>query len=148
MFFSANKRSEGEGKGREEERKGERERGIGSEALAETEKIANAPAGNRTRRLLSFPLPFPLPLPRPFVCAKNMILAGGYGSNKMVSIARFIFQRRSTPPLDTSEISSTTQVGTNDVLTDFLSLNFWCSLALNRLTVTKQSRHAFTKYYW
>ena len=36
-------------KGKEEERKGEREREIGSEALAETEKIANAPAGNRTR---------------------------------------------------------------------------------------------------
>ena len=36
-------------KGKEEERKGERERKIGSEALAETEKIANAPAGNRTR---------------------------------------------------------------------------------------------------
>ena len=37
-------------KGKEEERKGEREREIGSEALAETEKIANAPAGNRTRK--------------------------------------------------------------------------------------------------
>ena len=40
-------------KGKEEEGnekgKGEREREIGSEALAETEKIANAPAGNRTR---------------------------------------------------------------------------------------------------
>ena len=48
-FFSANERSEGEGKGKEEEGKGERERGIGSEALAETEKIENAPAGNRTR---------------------------------------------------------------------------------------------------
>ena len=35
-------------KGKEKE-KGEREREIGSEALAETEKIANAPAGNRTR---------------------------------------------------------------------------------------------------
>ena len=32
-----------------EKGKGEREREIGSEALAETEKIANAPAGNRTR---------------------------------------------------------------------------------------------------
>ena len=52
-FLSANGRS----KGKEEERKG-RERArkkkgkggkeIGSEALAETEKIANAPAGNRT----------------------------------------------------------------------------------------------------
>ena len=49
FFFSTNKRSEGEGKGKEKEGKGERERGIGSEALAETEKIANAPAGNRTR---------------------------------------------------------------------------------------------------
>ena len=52
-FFSANERSKGEGKGKEEEGKekgkGEREREIGSEALAETEKIANAPAGNRTR---------------------------------------------------------------------------------------------------
>ena len=45
---------EGKGRGKErkrkrkkEERKGGRE--IGSEALAETEKIANAPAGNRTR---------------------------------------------------------------------------------------------------
>ena len=40
-------------KGKEEEGKekgkGEREREIGSEALAETEKIANAPAGNQTR---------------------------------------------------------------------------------------------------
>ena len=40
-------------KGKEEEGKekgkGEREREIGSEALAETEKIANAPAGKRTR---------------------------------------------------------------------------------------------------
>ena len=32
-----------------EKGKGEREREIGSEALAETENIANAPAGNRTR---------------------------------------------------------------------------------------------------
>ena len=53
-FFSANERSKGEGKGKEEEEKGrggkgEREREIGSEALAEAEKIANAPAGNRTR---------------------------------------------------------------------------------------------------
>ena len=40
------KRKEEEGK---EKGKGEREREIGSEALAETEKIANAPAGNRTR---------------------------------------------------------------------------------------------------
>ena len=47
-FFSANKRLKGEGKGKEEEEKGESE--IGSEALAETEKIANAPAGNRTGR--------------------------------------------------------------------------------------------------
>ena len=51
---SANERSKGEGKGKEEEGKGrggkgEREREIGSEALAETEKFANAPAGNRTR---------------------------------------------------------------------------------------------------
>ena len=34
---------------RERKRKGKGEREIGSEALAETEKIANAPAGNRTR---------------------------------------------------------------------------------------------------
>ena len=47
-FFSTNERSQGEGKGKEEERKEERERDIGSEALEETEKIANAPAGNRT----------------------------------------------------------------------------------------------------
>ena len=48
-------RRKGKGRGRERKRrerkkgkeKGERE--IGSEALAETEKIANAPAGNRTR---------------------------------------------------------------------------------------------------
>ena len=38
------KEEEGKEKGKEE-----REREIGSEALAETEKIANAPAGNRTR---------------------------------------------------------------------------------------------------
>ena len=44
--FSASERSKGEGK--EEEGKGEQE--IGSETLAETgKKIANAPAGNRTR---------------------------------------------------------------------------------------------------
>ena len=53
-FFSANERSKGEGKGKEKVGKGrggkgERERENGSEALAETEKIANAPAGNRTR---------------------------------------------------------------------------------------------------
>ena len=53
-WINANERSKGEGKGKEEEGKGrggkgEREREIGSEALAETEKIANAPAGNRTR---------------------------------------------------------------------------------------------------
>ena len=48
-FFSANERSEGEGKEEEGKGKGEREREIGSEALAETEKIANAPAGNRTQ---------------------------------------------------------------------------------------------------
>ena len=42
---------EGRGRGRERKRKGKGERDpeIGSEALAETEKIANAPAGNRTR---------------------------------------------------------------------------------------------------
>ena len=40
---------EGRGRGRERKRKGKGEREIGSEALAETEKIANAPAGNRTR---------------------------------------------------------------------------------------------------
>ena len=48
---------EGRGRGKERKRmrkkerkrKGKREREIGSEALAETEKIANAPAGNRTR---------------------------------------------------------------------------------------------------
>ena len=45
---------EGRGRGRERKRKGKKEEGkgereIGSEALAETEKIANAPAGNRTR---------------------------------------------------------------------------------------------------
>ena len=39
------KEEEGKGRGG----KGEREREIGSEALAETEKIANAPAGKRTR---------------------------------------------------------------------------------------------------
>ena len=47
------KERERKGKGKKEEgkekRKGEREREIGSEALAETEKIANAPAGNQTR---------------------------------------------------------------------------------------------------
>ena len=53
-FESANERSKGEeeegkGRGRERKRKGKEEREIGSEALAETEKIANAPAGNRTR---------------------------------------------------------------------------------------------------
>ena len=39
------------GKGRKgkEKGKGEKESEIRSEALAETEKIANAPAGNRTR---------------------------------------------------------------------------------------------------
>ena len=42
-FFSANERSEG----KEEEGKGERE--IGSEALAETENIANTQAGNDPR---------------------------------------------------------------------------------------------------
>ena len=46
-FFSANERSKGEGKGEEGKEKGKGE--IGSEALAETEKIANAPTGNRTR---------------------------------------------------------------------------------------------------
>ena len=48
---------EGRGRGKERKRmrkkerkrKGKREREIGSEALAETEKIANTPAGNRTR---------------------------------------------------------------------------------------------------
>ena len=40
-FFSTNERSKGEGKGKEEEGNGKREREIGSEALAETEKIAN-----------------------------------------------------------------------------------------------------------
>ena len=51
-FFSANERSkerERKRKGKEEEGKekgkGEREREIGSEALAETEKFANSPAG-------------------------------------------------------------------------------------------------------
>ena len=48
-FFSENERSEGEGKGKEEEGNGEREWEIGSEALAETEKIANIPAGNQIR---------------------------------------------------------------------------------------------------
>ena len=53
-FKCANARSKGEeeerkGRGWERKRKGKREREIGSEALAETEKIANAPAGNRTR---------------------------------------------------------------------------------------------------
>ena len=43
------KEEEGKGRGRETKRKGKGEREIGSEALAETEKIANAPAGNRTR---------------------------------------------------------------------------------------------------
>ena len=72
VFCSANERSEGEGKGKEEEGrkqkgKGEMEREIGSEALAETEKIANAPAGNRTQDpFLSLPLPFPYPLPPTF----------------------------------------------------------------------------------
>ena len=53
--LSANERSKGkeeERKGRGRERKKEEGKGgreIGSEALAETEKIANAPAGNRTR---------------------------------------------------------------------------------------------------
>ena len=52
--LSANERlkgeeEEGKGRGRERKRKGKGEREIGSEALAETEKIANAPAGNRTR---------------------------------------------------------------------------------------------------
>ena len=42
-------RRERKRKGRERKRKGKGEREIGSEALAETEKIANAPAGNRTR---------------------------------------------------------------------------------------------------
>ena len=53
---SANERSKGKeeerkGRGRERKRKGKGGGGreIGSEALAETEKIANAPAGNRTR---------------------------------------------------------------------------------------------------
>ena len=41
------KGKEEEGKGRGG--KGEREKEIGSEALAERKKIANAPAGNRTR---------------------------------------------------------------------------------------------------
>ena len=45
---------EGRGRGRERKRKGKKEEGkgereIGSEALAETEKIANTPAENRTR---------------------------------------------------------------------------------------------------
>ena len=53
-FKSANERSKGEVKegkrrGRERKRKGKGEREIASEALAETEKMANAPAGNRTR---------------------------------------------------------------------------------------------------
>ena len=43
------KEEEGKERGRERKRKGKGEREIGSEALAETEKIANAPAGNRTR---------------------------------------------------------------------------------------------------
>ena len=66
----------GKGKGRWRLRKGERE--IGSEALAETEKIANAPVRNRTRdpsehgwcsTTFAFgkvPLPFPFPLPSTF----------------------------------------------------------------------------------
>ena len=58
FFLSTSERSEGEGKGKKEEdkgererrkEKGEREREIGGEALAETEKIAHAPARNRTR---------------------------------------------------------------------------------------------------
>ena len=43
------KEEEGKERGRERKRKGKVEREIGSEALAETEKIANAPAGKRTR---------------------------------------------------------------------------------------------------
>ena len=43
------KRKGKEEEGKERGRKGKGEREIGSEALAETEKIANAPAGNRTR---------------------------------------------------------------------------------------------------
>ena len=46
---SKGEEEEGKGRGRERKRKGKGEREIGSEALAETEKIANAPAGNRTR---------------------------------------------------------------------------------------------------
>ena len=45
--WSTDERLKGEGKGKEEDGKGDRE--IGSEALAETEKFANAQAGNRTR---------------------------------------------------------------------------------------------------
>ena len=45
-FFSANERSKGVGKGKEEEGKGGREREIESEALAETEKVPTALAGN------------------------------------------------------------------------------------------------------
>ena len=46
---SKGKEEERKGRGRERKRKGKGGREIGSEALAETEKIANAPAGNRTR---------------------------------------------------------------------------------------------------
>ena len=59
FFFSAKERWEGEGKGKKEEGKGEREREIGSEALAEMEKIANAPAflkWSRHIRFDNFPL--------------------------------------------------------------------------------------------
>ena len=91
-FFSANERSKGEGKGKEEEGKerggkGEREREIGSEALAETEKIANAPAGNHqlspsARRLFYLAviqpdLEYAATTACPLLCVIASVLCGG-----------------------------------------------------------------------
>ena len=57
--MSKGEEEEGKGRGRERKRKGKGEREIGSEALAETKKIANAPAGTFLPKL-HFQFPFPL----------------------------------------------------------------------------------------
>ena len=81
MLQNANERSKGKeeerkGRGRERKRKGKGGREIGSEALAETEKIANAPAG-KPQRLRFFPflpkLHFQFPFP-PFLSSFFLFL--------------------------------------------------------------------------
>ena len=59
-YFKRSRKVKGRRKGKGRGGKGERRKGSGSEALAETEKFANAPAGNFSSSFFPFPSPFDL----------------------------------------------------------------------------------------